>query len=88
MCWSLTAFLSATKPNLQTQHIFHGLGSFFLRCCCNMGIGVQGEASREVAQHAGDGFDIHAVLEGERGEDVAEVMEANPRDTRSIEDSL
>ena len=30
-----------------------------------MGISVQGESCREVAQHAGDGLDIHAILQGE-----------------------
>ncbi len=35
-----------------------------------MGIGVQSEACGEVTQHARDGFDIHAVLEGEGGEGV------------------
>lgn len=40
-----------------------------------MGIGVQGEAGGVVAQHAGDGLDIHTVLKRQRGEGVAEVME-------------
>ena len=30
-----------------------------------MGIGVQGEASGEVTQHAGYSLDVHAVLQGE-----------------------
>ena len=47
-----------------------------------MGIGIQGEACREVPQHAGHGLDIHSVLECDGGEGVAEIMESdlgNPR---------
>ena len=43
------AFLSATKPNLHTQDISHGLGGFFLGQGGDMGVGVQGEACGEVA---------------------------------------
>ena len=46
---SFTAFLSATKPNLHTQDISHGLSGFFLCRSRDMGIGVQGEACGEVA---------------------------------------
>ena len=35
-----------------------------------MGISVQGKACGEVTQHAGDGFDIHAVLQGDGCEGV------------------
>ena len=35
-----------------------------------MGIGVQGEACRVVAQHTADRFHVHAVLEGHSGEGV------------------
>lgn len=41
-----------------------------------MGVGVQGEAGGVVAQHTGDGFDVHAVLQGQGGEGVAQVVEA------------
>ena len=49
--------------SLYAQHISHSLGSFFLRRGGDMGVGVQSEASGEVAQHAGDRLDIHSVLE-------------------------
>lgn len=42
-----------------------------------MGVGVQGEAGGEVAQHTADGLDVHAVLEGEGGEGMTEVVEPN-----------
>ena len=36
----------------------------------HMGVGVQGEPGAVVAQHAGDGFHIHSVLQGQGGERV------------------
>ena len=42
-----------------------------------MGVGVQGESRREVAQHPGDGLDIYAVLERQRGEGVSKVVETD-----------
>jgi hypothetical protein len=78
---SSQVFLSATKPNLHTQDIPHSLGGFLLRRCGDMGIGVQSEASGEVAQHAGDCLDVHTVLERNGGEGVAEVMESDLRDS-------
>ena len=33
-----------------------------------MGVGVQREPGTVVAQHPGDGLDIHSVLQGYRGE--------------------
>ena len=40
-----------------------------------MGIGVQGEACGEVAQHAGHRFDINTVLEGDGCEGETEIVE-------------
>ena len=42
-----------------------------------MGVGVQGETSRIVAQRAGQRFHIHAAFQRQRGEGVAQVMEPN-----------
>ena len=53
-----------------------------------MGIGVQGEPSGEVAQHAGYGLDVYAVLQGQGGEGVAEVMESDLGDACPFEDAL
>ena len=39
-----------------------------------MGIGIQGEACREVTQHAGHCLDVYSVLEGNGSEGMAEVM--------------
>ena len=41
-----------------------------------MGVGVQREPRRVVAQHTADGLDVHAVLQGHGREGVAQVMEA------------
>ena len=40
-----------------------------------MGVGVQGEPSRVVAQRAGQRFHIHPAFQRQRGEGVAQVME-------------
>ena len=47
------------------QYIPHGICRLFLRGRCDMGIGVQREARREVAQHPGDCLDVHTVLQGQ-----------------------
>ena len=52
-----------------------------------MGIGIQCEPGGEVAEHAADGFDIHAVLQGDGGEGVAEIVESDLGDPGG-EDSL
>ena len=53
-----------------------------------MGVGVQGEACREVPQHTGHGLDVHSVLEGDSCEGVAKVMESDLGDASSFEDAL
>ena len=53
-----------------------------------MGIGIQREPSREVAQHARDGFDIHTVLQCNRSVGVAEVVESDLRDAGSCQHSF
>ena len=42
-----------------------------------MGVGVQSESSGEVAQHPGDRFDVHTVLERQRGKGVSKVVETD-----------
>ena len=53
-----------------------------------MGIGVQGEASGEVTQHAGYRLDIHAVLQRDGCEGVAEIVESDLRDAGPFQHSL
>ena len=38
-----------------------------------MGVGVQSEPGAEVPQHAGHGFNVHPVLQGQGGKGVAEI---------------
>ena len=53
-----------------------------------MGVGVEGEAGGEVTQHAAYRLDVHAVLQGDGGEGVAEIVESNLRDSGSSQYSL
>ena len=53
-----------------------------------MGIGVEGEAGGEVAEHSADRLDVHAVLERNGGEGVTEVVESNLRDACSCQYSF
>lgn len=41
----------------------------------HMGVGIQSEPCAEVAQDAGQGLDVHAVLDGEGGEGVPQIVE-------------
>ena len=47
---------NSVLPSLHRQHIAHGFGSFLLGAGGDVGVGVQGEAGGEAAQHAGDGI--------------------------------
>ena len=54
-----------------------------LHCCCtahligDMGVDVQRSAAGNVTNHRGESFDIHSMLQGHGGEQVAEVVEAD-----------
>ena len=50
-----------------------------------MAVSIQCEPGREVAQHPRHGFHIHAILEGQRGERMAEVMKPDLRQARPIQ---
>ena len=43
----------------------------------DVGVDVQREPRRVVAQHTADGLDVHAVLQGHRREGVSEVVESD-----------
>ena len=53
-----------------------GVGGGALHLLRGVGVGAEGKARVVVAQRAGQCLDVHAVLEGQRGEGVPEVMEA------------
>ena len=48
----------------------HGFRCLILHLPGGVGVGAEGEARVEVAQHTGDRHDVHTVLEGQRGEGV------------------
>ena len=51
----------------------------------DVGVGVQGESSRVVAQHPRDSIDVHAVLERQGGEGVPEVVKSHFGQSRSLQ---
>ena len=53
-----------------------------------MGVGGKGESGTAVTQHAGHGFYIDAVLQGEGSEGVSEIMEADVFQPSILEDLL
>ena len=76
---------NSVLPSLHRQHVTHSLGSFLLGTGGDVGVGVQGEAGGEVPQHAGDGFDVHAVLQRQRCEGMAQVVEADAWQSRTFQ---
>ena len=53
-----------------------------------MGVGVQGEARGEVAEHTADRLDVHAILQSYGRKGVTKVVESDLRYTCSGEDSF
>ena len=46
------------------------LRRLLLHPVCDVGVGVQRESRGEMAQHLGQGLDVHAILQCQRGEGV------------------
>ena len=61
---------SHLPSHLHRQHVADRLCRLDLRGRRDVGVGVEREARAEVPEHAADRFDVHAVLERERGERV------------------
>ena len=74
--------------SLHRQHVTHSPGGFFLGAGADVGVGVQSEAGGEVARHAGDGLNVHAVLQRQRSEGMAQVMEADAWQSRPLQYSV
>ena len=51
----------------------HGGSCLVLLLACGVGVGPQGEAGVEVAQHRGDSLYIHAVLQGHGSEGMPQI---------------
>ena len=74
--------------HLRVQHITHRRGGFFLGRGGDIGVGVQGEACGEVAEHTADRLDVHAILQSDGRKGVTKVVESDLRYTCSGEDSF
>ena len=62
-------------PHLLADDAADGVCGVLFHLGRGVGVGVQGEASRVVAQRAGQRLYVHAAFQGQRGEGVAQVME-------------
>lgn len=51
----------------------------------DVGVGVQSETGGEVAQHTGDILDVHAVLQRQGCEGMAQVVEADAWQSRPLQ---
>ena len=53
-----------------------------------MGVGIEGKSRGEVTQHTGYRLDVYAVLQRQCCEGVAEVVEPNLGQSRSLQHSV
>ena len=66
-------FLSRVLCHFIAQATVDFGGSFTQHIAGDVGVDVQGGGRRHVAQHGGEGLDIHAVLQGHGGESMAQI---------------
>ena len=59
-----------------TDDVPNGIGGITFHLRRGVGVGAEGKARVVVSQRTGQRLDVHAVLEGQRGEGVSEVVEA------------
>ena len=65
-----------------------GVGGGALHPLRSVGVGAEGKARVVVAQRTGQRLDVHAVLEGQRGEGVSEVVKPDVLRTDGLQDLL
>lgn len=65
-----------------------GVGGGTLHPLHGVGVGAEGKARVVVSQRTGQRLDVHAVLEGQRGEGVSEVMKAYVLPADGLQDLL
>lgn len=70
------------------HEVAHGLGCFILLLAGGVGVGAEGEPGVVVPQHGRDRLDVHAVLEGQGGEGVPEIVEPEMLQAGILEDAL
>ena len=70
------------------HEIPHGFRRLILHLPGGVGVGTQGEARIVVPQHTGDRFNIHSVLQGQGGEGMPEIVEADVLQSGVLEDLL
>ena len=70
---------SSSLSYFRIQHAIHFLGCLPLGGGGDVGVGVQGKTSAEVAQNGRDGFHVYPVLQGQGSEGVAQVVEPHIR---------
>ena len=63
-------------PHRVRRLLLHGGG--------DVGVGVQGESCRIMAQHGGEGFHIHAVLQGQHRKCVTKVCQCQARTNKFL----
>ena len=64
-------------PHLLADDPADGVRRVLFHLGRGVGVGVQCETRRVVAQRAGQRFHIHPAFQGQRGEGVSEIMEPN-----------
>ena len=69
----LALYLLPHLTHLLADDPADGIGSVLLHLGRGVGVGVQGETSRIVAQRAGQRFYVHPAFQRQRGEGVAKV---------------
>ena len=84
---ALHLFLCVLSCGIRKQPA-HRLGGFGLRKRCDVSVSVKREASRVVAEHPGDRFDVHAVLQSQGCKCVTKIMEAKPWQSRTVEHTV
>ena len=81
------AFRWWVLPHLRHE-VPHGYSCLILFLASGVGVGAESESGIVVSQHGGDGLDVYAVLEGQGGEGVAQVMEPKVLQPGVLEDAL
>ena len=71
-----------------TDDISNGIGGVTLHLRRGVGVGAEGKARVIVSQRAGQCLDIHALLEGQRGKGVSEVVKSDVLRTDGLQDLL